>query len=273
MTNFKRNPATMPSGILIYPPVDPPGPPGPPPTPWHPTGHGLLYNFLAVEDSRNIAPTGWEVWDEDAVINLVVELKSLNPAEDYPLGPNNRTGRKLKTTWDRDTDGFPGFVNNKNSNNLSYLFFTPTGMRSGKSGDFFHEGYYGYTWVNRILSQTGGYYYPYFLQVTNKNLLSYTPGTFWNWNIWTALKYGFSVRCYAPKSSGESNGYTGTVTDIDSNVYQYTVWGDYRYMMENLKVTKYRNGNSITHATGDAAWSSATGGAYCAYDNNSNYIG
>ena len=40
-------------------------------------------------------------------------------------------------------------------------------------------------------------------------------------------------------------GGTGTVTDIDGNTYQTIQIGNQEWMMENLKVTHYRNGDPI----------------------------
>lgn len=56
--------------------------------------------------------------------------------------------------------------------------------------------------------------------------------------------------------------------DIDGNAYPTIVIGDQIWMAENLRVTKYRNGNSIPNITGDAAWEATTNGAYCWYNNN-----
>jgi len=65
---------------------------------------------------------------------------------------------------------------------------------------------------------------------------------------------------------------SGTVTDIDGNVYQTIKIGDQWWMMENLKVTHYRNGDPIPHVTDNGAWSDLTTGAYCEYDNNPSYV-
>ncbi len=64
-------------------------------------------------------------------------------------------------------------------------------------------------------------------------------------------------------------GGTGTVTDIDGNVYQTIKIGDQWWMMENLKVTHYRNGDPIPHVTDGSTWGALSTGAYCEYDNNS----
>jgi len=61
---------------------------------------------------------------------------------------------------------------------------------------------------------------------------------------------------------------TGTVTDIDGNVYQTVEIGDQWWMAENLRVTHYRNGDNIRYVSEDEEWFSITTGAYCSYDND-----
>ncbi|MDR6781859.1 fibrobacter succinogenes major paralogous domain-containing protein [Pedobacter africanus] len=58
-----------------------------------------------------------------------------------------------------------------------------------------------------------------------------------------------------------------TVTDIDGNVYKTIKIGTQTWMMENLKVTRYRDGTAITLTTNGAAWSSSSFAAYCSYEN------
>jgi len=61
---------------------------------------------------------------------------------------------------------------------------------------------------------------------------------------------------------------SGTVTDIDGNVYQTVTIGTQVWMAENLKVTHYRNGDPIPNVTDAGTWSGLTTGAYCEQDNN-----
>ena len=62
----------------------------------------------------------------------------------------------------------------------------------------------------------------------------------------------------------------GTVTDIDGNVYQTIKIGNQWWMMENLKVTKYRNGDEIPNITDNGAWAALSTGGRCAYNNDEN---
>lgn len=58
-----------------------------------------------------------------------------------------------------------------------------------------------------------------------------------------------------------------TVTDIDGNLYHTITIGTQVWMVENLKTTKYRNGNPIPNVNGEQ-WDNLTTGAYCIYNNN-----
>jgi len=64
---------------------------------------------------------------------------------------------------------------------------------------------------------------------------------------------------------------SGTVTDYDGNVYNTLQIGTQTWMVEDLKVTHYRNGDPITNVTDSLAWLDLTTGAYCWYRNVVNY--
>ncbi len=63
-----------------------------------------------------------------------------------------------------------------------------------------------------------------------------------------------------------------TVTDIDGNEYATIIVGGKVWMAENLKVTRYRNGNTLEYAPDSISWTEGTAGEYCFYDNDSSYI-
>jgi uncharacterized protein (TIGR02145 family) len=59
-----------------------------------------------------------------------------------------------------------------------------------------------------------------------------------------------------------------TVTDYDGNVYQTVLIGGQCWMMDNLKVTHYRNGDPINHVVDYYLWGGLTVGAYCNFGND-----
>lgn len=58
------------------------------------------------------------------------------------------------------------------------------------------------------------------------------------------------------------------VTDIDGNLYSTVTIGTQVWMKENLKVSRYRNGDPLPTNLTDAEWSSTTNGACAVYDND-----
>lgn len=82
----------------------------------------------------------------------------------------------------------------------------------------------------------------------------------------------YYVRAYATNSS--TTGYGNEVsfkthieltpvTDIDGNVYHPIYIGEQVWLVENLKTTKYRNGDPIAKILDNSGWMAATSGAYC----------
>jgi len=60
---------------------------------------------------------------------------------------------------------------------------------------------------------------------------------------------------------------TKTITDIDGNVYHTIKIGTQTWMVENLKVTRYRNGEPIPNITNNTSWTDLDTGASCDYLN------
>ena len=86
----------------------------------------------------------------------------------------------------------------------------------------------------------------------------------------------YYLRSYAINSAGIGYGPQITfrtwnaevVTDIDGNTYHTVTIGAQVWLVENLKVTKYRNGDQIPEVTDYDQWGLLTSGGYCNYENN-----
>lgn len=97
------------------------------------------------------------------------------------------------------------------------------------------------------------------------NITGLTPGTTYYVRAYATNR---SVTGYGNSMSFTTKGFTtGTVKDIDGNVYHTVTIGTQVWMGENLKTTKYRDGTSIPNITSVTAWSELTTGAYSDYDN------
>jgi len=88
----------------------------------------------------------------------------------------------------------------------------------------------------------------------------------------------YYVRAYATNSIGTAYGSQVTfttyqngsqiVTDSDGNVYHTVTIGTQTWMVENLKTTKYNDGNSISLVSDASQWVSSILPAYCWYNND-----
>ena len=77
------------------------------------------------------------------------------------------------------------------------------------------------------------------------------------------------------KSSPNSNTNTSVsckpgngVMDIDGNSYTSIIIGTQEWTVENLTVTRYKNNDAIGNITDNTAWSNATTGGWCYYNND-----
>jgi uncharacterized protein (TIGR02145 family) len=89
-------------------------------------------------------------------------------------------------------------------------------------------------------------------------------------NLNTSVSAGNLTLCNQGGGGGGGSGCAGgpsTVTDIDGNVYNVAQIGNQCWMKENLKTTKYSNGDTINTGLMDGLWSVITSGAYANYNN------
>ncbi|MCK4639963.1 MAG: fibrobacter succinogenes major paralogous domain-containing protein [Candidatus Marinimicrobia bacterium] len=130
--------------------------------------YGSLYNWYAVNDSRNIAPEGWHVPSD-------VEWQTL---VDY-LGGYSVAGGKMKETgtthWNSPNTG---------ATNESGFSALPGGYRHYATGGYSALGTNGYFWSST--EEYSAYVYYWFLY---QNYSFVTQDVSFNW------QRGFSVRC------------------------------------------------------------------------------
>jgi uncharacterized protein (TIGR02145 family) len=94
------------------------------------------------------------------------------------------------------------------------------------------------------------------------NLSGLTSGTTYHYRIVATNELGTS-------NSTDMTFTTYSVADIENNLYHTVSIGTQVWFAENLKTTKFNDGTSIQLITNQNDWNTATGYAYCWYDNNS----
>lgn len=112
----------------------------------------------------------------------------------------------------------------------------------------------------------------------NKTIVGGGSGTFSGNLSGLLAETVYHVRAYATNSIGTSYGedlcfktYTSTLTDINGNTYYTIAIGSQVWMAENLRVTKYRNGDPIPDIGVNVAWDTVITPASCIISGVSNY--
>ncbi len=103
------------------------------------SNYGLLYNWHAVGDTRNIAPEGWHVPTDEEFKELEMVLGlSQNEADDKGWrGTDEGSQLKAASGWNNDGNG----------TNISGFSALPNGYRYGFTGEFGNIGSDGYCWT------------------------------------------------------------------------------------------------------------------------------
>ncbi len=87
----------------------------------------------------------------------------------------------------------------------------------------------------------------------------------------TGTSYGdqlsFTTRVGEPPINYNKGLIKGSVTDIDGNLYKTIEIGSQTWMAENLRTSRYNDGEVIPVVEDNAAWSALKTPAYCWYNN------
>jgi len=141
--------------------------------------YGNLYNWYAVDDSRNIAPEGWHIPTDEEIKELEMALgMSQSEADDTGWRGTNE-GSKLAGRADL---WYNGDLENDPEFDTSGFSFLPGGYRHCSNGDYYGMYSTGYFWSSTERYGTAW-----------KRDLNY-DSTNVNRN-YDSKRYGFSVRC------------------------------------------------------------------------------
>ena len=87
----------------------------------------------------------------------------------------------------------------------------------------------------------------------------------------------YYLRAFASNTTGTGYGSEvafktagSPVSDVDGNIYHPVTIGTQTWMVENLKTTKFRNGESIPNITDGPTWGNLKTAAYCNYNSDAN---
>jgi len=187
-----------------------------------------LYNTEAVTDPRGVAPIGFHVpTNEDA--NLLIAH----------LGGNSVAGGALKSTSLTDWN-----TPNVGATNSSGFTAIGSGYR-GQNGLDYEIKKYAFFMLTGTFNT---------MLVGNSNAtatVQYSP------------KIGGTVRCIKDNNTPS----IGDIIDASGNKYTEVVIGTQIWLVEDLRTTKYNNGDLIPNVTSATTWSTLTTGALCYYNN------
>jgi len=198
--------------------------------------YGKLYNWYAVNDSRGLAPAGWQIPKNEDWESLI----------NYLGKDSSATMLKSKTDW-QTGDG---------SNTTRFNAY-PAGLRIGGliNGNSSYDsceqagGECDY-WASDYTIDAGVHFYMF--DAYNKAEIGGEQ-----------KGYGLSVRCFRP--------ITIAVNNNQLNTYKSVKIGNQIWMAENLNVSTFNNGDPITIASNSEsckAFGLADKSSYCYYENN-----
>jgi uncharacterized protein (TIGR02145 family) len=211
--------------------------------------YGLLYNWYAATDTRNIAADMWRMPTKADWEVLGIYLGCTFSWPDYFDIPNTAGGALKEpglTYWSYSNVGAnnsTGFNGRGSSYRLQEGAFS---LEVGTTGQFW---------------ESSNSYWHYDLDNSSANLRNALGGP----------RYGISIRLIKDTTT-LTHGQTGTYVGNDGKVYRTICIGTQEWLADNLCETSYRNGDPIPEVTDNAAWEALTTGAMCAYNNDWNNV-
>lgn len=207
--------------------------------------YGLLYNWYAATDVRNIAASGWHVPTFTELQNLMLYL------DPDGVGDDNDAAGYLKETgithWNDPNTGA--------TDDYEFSLYG-TGGRDGNDGLFGDINLGTTLWSSTDIGVGGATASSFYDSVLF--YMSDPPGSL----VGNTYSTGNPIRLIKDDSTLEH--YTGN----DGKEYRTVKIGTQVWMAENLAETEYRNGNAIPEVIDNSAWISLTSGALCAYNND-----
>lgn len=228
--------------------------------------YGLLYNWYAATDARNIANTGWSVPTNLDFNTLRTYLT--NNGYGYE-GSGNDIAKSVSFTSGWNSSGTPGTPgNDQSSNNTANFNIKPAPNRS-TSGMFESTGNTAAFHTYNIFSVDFNY----------RIFVNYNTAFLYEGFIAFSDKFwGMSLRL-VKNATTLSNGETGTYVGNDGKIYRTICIGTQEWLADNLAETKYRDNTWIPGYDGgiytpisNAAWAALTTGALCAYNDDENNV-
>lgn len=219
--------------------------------------YGYLYNWDAVNNSNNIAPPGWHVPSDEEWKELEMHLGMSSSEVEKEAVRGHNEGCELKESSNQYWRG-----SNSCATNSTGFTALPGGQRyADKNSPSLDIGTHAIFWSS-----------------TKKNIDKVWTRSLRNDYIQilrhfsnTRSSSGFSVRLIKDSIHSkrtESQNSPGIMRDVDGNVYKTVQIGDQVWMAENLKVTRYRNGDAIPKVTEGSKWINLKTGAYCVHHND-----
>lgn len=201
--------------------------------------YGLLYNWYAVTDARNIAADGWQV-ATDAQWTALRDFGGGSPA----------VTNKLKT------EGTNYWANAYGTNDYNFNW-RGAGIRQN-NGPF-----QSLKNLSSVFSATHSY------SIYNSNFTFYRYVYSSAWGARAGMSVRLTKISLTVDEENLTDGQYGPYyTGNDGKIYSTVKINGVLWLADHLCETKYRNNDSIAEVTGNAAWAALTTGALCAYNNN-----